>query len=206
MAQDPADPSAGWFNARNPLFGNPQNRDRLDPARGRALLAEAGFTAQNPQRFTVMISTSGSGQMLSLPMGEFMQQSLREHCGVEVSFEGTEWNTLLTATRSAPDSPALPGAVALHPSSPTSDVGIMVRCVSRGSVPPNGFDWPNREDAACEAAIAALERGTDPAAIEATTKRAHERLVDNLPWLFIRHDLNPHVMSRRVACSRSAQS
>jgi peptide/nickel transport system substrate-binding protein len=201
-----AEPSVGWFNAKNPLFGSPQNRYRLDPARGRALLAEAGYGPQNPLRFKVMISTSGSGQMLPLPMNEFMQQSLREACGVEVTFEVTEWNTLLVATRSPPDSPALRGAVALNPSSPTSDVSVMVRYFTRAAFPPNGFNWPNWEDAEFEAAIRALEGATDQAAIDAATRRAHERLVDNPPWLFIVHDLNPRAMSRRVTGFRSAQS
>ena len=201
-----AEPSVGWFNAKNPLFGEPENRYRLDPARGRALLAEAGFGPQNPLRFRVMISTSGSGQMLPLPMNEFLQQNLREACGVEVSFEVTEWNTLLVATRSAPDSPNARGAVALNPSSPTSDVSVMVRYFTRAAFPPNGFNWPNWEDPAFEAAIRALETARDQAAIDAATRRAHERLVDNPPWLFIVHDLNPRAMSRRVTGFRSAQS
>ena len=40
-----AEPSVGFFKANDPNFGEPQNRYRLDAARGRALLAEAGYTA-----------------------------------------------------------------------------------------------------------------------------------------------------------------
>lgn len=201
-----AEPSIGWFNARNPLFGEPRNRYRLDPARGRALLAEAGYGPQNPLRFRVMISTSGSGQMLPLPMNEFLQQNLRQACGVEVSFEVTDWSTLLVATRSPPDSPQTRGALALNPSSPTSDVSVMVRYFTRAAFPPNGFNWPNWEDAEFEAAIRDLEAARDQAAVDDATRRAHERLVDNPPWLFIVHDLNPRAMSRRVTGFRSAQS
>ena len=59
-----AEPSVGWLKPDDPAFGNPENRYRLDPALGRRLLAEAGWTAQHPLSFKVMISTSGSGQML----------------------------------------------------------------------------------------------------------------------------------------------
>ena len=45
-----AEPSVGFFKPDDPRFGSPQNRYRLDPARGRALLAEAGYTAQRPLR------------------------------------------------------------------------------------------------------------------------------------------------------------
>jgi peptide/nickel transport system substrate-binding protein len=35
---------------------------------------------------------------------------------------------------------------------------------------------------------------------------ANERLVDNPPWLFIVHDLNPRAMTKRVQGFVSAQS
>ena len=53
-----------------------------------------------------MISNSGSGQMLPLPMNEFLQQNLKEACGVDVEFDVVEWQVLLTAARATPDSPA----------------------------------------------------------------------------------------------------
>jgi peptide/nickel transport system substrate-binding protein len=146
-----AEPSVGWLKTSDPNFGTPQNRYSFDAARGRRLLAEAGFTAQRPLAFKVMISTSGSGQMLPLPMNEFIQQNLREACGVNVTFEVTEWNTLLNATRAAP------GA-------------------------------------------------TNEAEFNAAYAAAHTRLVDNPPWLYIVHDLNPRAMTRRVRNFVSPQS
>jgi ABC-type transport system substrate-binding protein len=201
-----AEPSVGWLKPGDPAFGSPANRYSFDPARGRALLAEAGYNAQRPLAFKVMISTSGSGQMLPLPMNEFLQQNLREACGVNVSFEVTEWNTLLTATRSAPGAPVLNGAVSLNPSSPSSDPSVMVRYFTRAAIPPTGFNWPQWVDEPFEQAIAALEAARDPAGFTAAYARAHERLVDNPPWLFIVHDLNPRAMSRRVRGFVSPQS
>ena len=153
-----------------------------------------------------MISASGSGQMLPLPMNEFLQQNLKEACGVEVAFEVTEWNTLLTAIRQGPDAPILNGAAAANPSSPSSDPAVAARYFLQAFVPPNGFNWGQWNDPAFEAAFSALENATTPAAYDAAYAKAHERLVDNPPWLFIVHDLNPRAMSRRVRGFVSAQS
>ncbi|MFL1463660.1 ABC transporter substrate-binding protein [Roseococcus sp. DSY-14] len=201
-----AEPSVGWLKPTDPQFGAPENRYGFDPARGRRLLAEAGFTAQRPLAFKVMISTSGSGQMLPLPMNEFLQQNLREACGVNVTFEVTEWNTLLQAARSAPGAAVLAGSAALNPSSPSSDPSVMARYFLQAFVPPNGFNWPQWNDPAFEAAFAALERAGDEAAFNAAYAQAHARLVDNPPWLYIVHDLNPRAMSRRVRGFQPAQS
>ncbi len=82
-----AEPSVGWLKPSDPDFGNPANHYKFDPAKGKALLAEAGYTPAKPLSFKVMISNSGSGQMLPLPMNEFLQQNLKEACGVDVEFD-----------------------------------------------------------------------------------------------------------------------
>jgi ABC-type transport system substrate-binding protein len=206
MLNGTAEPSVGWLKPSDPAFGNPQNRYGLDAARGRRLLAEAGFTPQRPLSFKVMISPSGSGQMLPLPMNEFLQQNLREACGVNVEFEVAEWNTLLTAARSQPGAPVLAGSLSINPSSPSSDPSVMARYFLQSFTPPNGFNWPQFNDPEFEKAFAELEQARDPAAFNAAYARAHERLVDNPPWLYIVHDLNPRAMTRRVRGFTSAQS
>jgi peptide/nickel transport system substrate-binding protein len=201
-----AEPSVGWLKANDPHFGNPTQRYGLDPAKGKALLAEAGYTAQKPLSFKVMISTSGSGQMLPLPMNEYMQESLRQNCGVNVEFDAVEWQLLLTAVRQTPDAPALHGAMALNVSSPSSDVGIMARYFSSANFAPNGFNFEQWKDDKFDAALAALSQASDQATIDAAMRTAHERLVDNPPWVYIVHDLNPRAMSKNVQGFVSAQS
>ncbi len=201
-----AEPSVGWLKASDPNFGNPVNHYKLDPAKGKALLASAGFTDAKKLSMKVMISTSGSGQMLPLAMNEFMQQSLAENCGVDVQFDVVEWNTLLTAGRLAPDNAGLHGTMALNISSPSSDASVMARYFSSANFTPNGFNFPQWKDQTFDTALSALEVATDPAAIAAATRTAHERLVDNPPWLFIVHDLNPRAMSKRVTGFVSPQS
>ncbi|AMJ63372.1 4-phytase [Bosea sp. PAMC 26642] len=201
-----AEPAIGWLQASDPDFGKPENRYGFDPARGRALLAEAGFTAGKRLSFKVMISTSGSGQMSPLPMNEFLQASLKEACGVDIEFVVTEWQVLLNNMRALPDASALNGALALNISSPSTDPSVMARYFAAAGAPPNGFNFAQWKDEAFEAAFARLAAATDARTIAEQTALAHERLVDNPPWLYIVHDLNPRAMSRRVTGFVSPQS
>src|SRR5260370_14846699 len=200
-----AEPSVGGLKTDDPHFGKPANRYGFDPAKGKALLAEAGYTAQKPLTFKVMISTSGSGQMLPLPMNEYLQENLKQTCGVNVEFDAVEWQVLLNAVRQVPDSPALHGALALNVSSPSSDVGIMARYFSSANFLPTRFNFGAWKDDQFDAALAKLSEATDAATIDASLRTAHERLVDNPPWLFIVHDLNPRAMSKNVQGCVSAQ-
>ena len=201
-----AEPSVGWLKTSDPDFGNPVNRYKFDPAKGKALLAEAGYTPAKPLTFKALISNSGSGQMLPLPMNEFLQQNLKEACGVTVEFDVIEWQVLLTAARATPDSPSLQGAMALNISSPSSDVGIMARYFAAANFSPNGFNFEQWKDDEFEDALKTVADSTDPKAISAAYRKAHERLVDNPPWLYIVHDLNPRAMSPKVKGFVSPQS
>jgi peptide/nickel transport system substrate-binding protein len=154
----------------------------------------------------MMISTSGSGQMLPMPMNEFLQQNLEEACGVKVEFNVVEWQVLLTAARATPDAPTLQGAMGLNVSSPSSDVGVMARYFSSANFSPNGFNFEQWKDEIFDASLKKLAESSDPAEIAAATRAAHERLVDNPPWLYIVHDLNPRAMSSRVKGFVSPQS
>ncbi len=201
-----AEPAIGWLKASDPAFGTPANRYRFDPAKGKALLAEAGFTAQKPLSFKVMISTSGSGQMAPLPMNEFLQASMKEACGVQIDFNVTEWQVLLNSMRALPDQPSLGGSLALNISGPSTDPSVMARYFGAASAPPNGFNFPQWKDEAFEIALAKLAAATDPGQVQAQTALAHARLVDDPPWLYVVHDLNPRAMSKNVRGFISPQS
>ena len=153
-----------------------------------------------------LISNSGSGQMLPLPMNEYLQENLKQTCGVNVEFDVVEWQVLLTAVRQTPDSPALHGAMALNISSPSSDVGIMARYFSSANFAPNGFNFEHWKDDKFDAALATLAESTDEKTIEEAFRAAHERLVDNPPWLYMVHDLNPRAMTKNVQGFVSPQS
>jgi len=201
-----AEPSVGWLKANDPAFGKPENRYAFDPAKGKKLLAEAGFSDKKPLSFKVMISTSGSGQMLPLAMNEALQENLKQACGVDVQVEAVEWQVLLNAARAVPDDPSLKGAMALNVSSPSSDVGMMFRYFAFANSSPMGSNWEQWKDDKFEEAMKTLSEATDEATIQKYFAMAHERLVDNPPWLFIVHDLNPRAFSKKVKGFVSPQS
>src|SRR5260370_13586466 len=66
-----AEPAVGWLKPTDAGFGNPANRYGFDPAKGKALLAEGGYTPQKPLSLKVMISNSGARQMLPHPINEY---------------------------------------------------------------------------------------------------------------------------------------
>src|SRR5260221_8015606 len=202
----PAEPSVGWLKPNDPAFGKPENRYTFDPVKGKKLLAEAGYTDKKPLSFKLMISTSGSGQMLPLPMNEALQENLKTACNVDVQVEAVEWQVLLTVGRAMPNDPSLKGALALNVSSPSSDVGMMFRYFAVANSSPNGSNWEQWKDDKFEAAMATLADASDEKTILASFRAAHEPLVHNPPCLFIVHDLNPRAFSKKVKGFVSPQS
>ncbi len=99
MLNGTAKPAMGLYPPDDPLFGNPVNRYKYDPEKAKALLKEAGYGPNKPCKAKIMISTSGSGQMLPIPMNEFMQQNFNA-VGIDIDFDVVEWGTMLVAVRS----------------------------------------------------------------------------------------------------------
>ncbi len=200
-----AEPSVGFFNAKNPSFGNPQNKYGYDAKKSQALLKEAGYSKEKPVKAKIMISTSGSGQMLPIPMNEFLQQSMAD-CWFDISFEVVEWGTVLLALRSSPTAPQALNADAMNISLVSSDISQMARWFWSANFAPTGSNWGNWKNAEFDQAIETIAATADPKAWEPHLKRANEILVDDAPWLWIVHDLNPRAMSKKVKGFVPAQS
>ena len=96
--------------------------------------------------------------------------------------------------------------IAAHARRTLSDAAVMERYFSSSRFPPGGFNFPNWKDDQFDAALKALAETKDQKVIDAQTQIAHERLVDNPPWLYVVHDLNPRAMSKSVKGFVSPQS
>lgn len=198
-------PAIGLYPADHPVFGTPKNRYSYDPARAKALLAAAGYGPGKPVRARIMISTSGSGQMVPIPMNEFLQQNFQA-VGMEIDFDVVDWGTMLVAVRSAPTAPQSHGVDGVNISLSYLDPSSMFRYYATPSFSPTNYNWGHWSNAEADGLLQRAQSTFDAAEQTKLLAQAHAIIVDEAPWLFIVHDLNPRALSRRVQNFRPAQS
>jgi peptide/nickel transport system substrate-binding protein len=192
-----AKPAVGLYPPGHPLFGNPTQKYSYDPAKAKALLAEAGYGPGKPAKAKIMISTSGSGQMLPIPMNEFLQQNFAA-VGMEIDFDVVEWGTMLVAIRSDPKSPQSHGVQGINISLSSVDPSTMFRYYAKDSFSPTNFNWGHWDNAEVTAMLKKAQASFDEAEQTKILAEAHGKIVDDAAWLFIVHDLNPRAMSKKV--------
>ncbi|MET4698517.1 peptide/nickel transport system substrate-binding protein [Constrictibacter sp. MBR-5] len=200
-----AEPSVGFYKKVDPNFGKPKNAYGFEPDKAKALMKEAGYSADKPAKVKVMISTSGSGQMQPLPMNEFLQQTLAE-CWFDVSFEVVEWGTVLVAFRNDPTGSQALGSDALNISLVSSDIAQMARWFWSANFAPNGSNWGHWKNDEFDTLLSEIQTSTDQSVMLKNLPRLNEILVDDAPWLWVVHDLNPRAMTKDVQGFVSAQS
>jgi peptide/nickel transport system substrate-binding protein len=192
------EPAYGFWKKGDPRFGSPKNDYKYDPAKAKALLAEVGQKPGELVKVKAMISTSGSGQMLPLPMNEVIQQGAKA-AGFDIEFVVVEWGQLVTNTRINPNSPQMQGVTAVNSSLTTADMNWFFRSF----YPPNWSDWQNPE---AKALMEDYRKEFDGEKRTTMLRRLHELLVDDAPWAWIVHDTNPRAFSKKVKGYTPAQS
>ncbi len=190
--------ASGHVTPQDPWYGKPTFELRHDPDAARALLAEAGFGPDNPVKVKVMISASGSGQMLPLPMNEYMQQNLAE-VGIEVEFEVTEWNALIDLWRAGAKSPQAKGAHAINVSYTTQDpYSSFTRFLRSDLHAPKGVNWGFYNDPDMDKLLNAASAAFDPAERDGFLAQVHAREVDDAAFVWVVHDVAPRAMAQKV--------
>ena len=91
-------PATGTFEPGHPWRGKPTFQIKYDKPAAQKLMQEAGYGPNKKLTVKIQTSASGSGQMLPLPMNEYLQQALAE-CYFDVQLDVIEWNTLFTNWR-----------------------------------------------------------------------------------------------------------
>jgi ABC-type transport system substrate-binding protein len=200
-----AKPAVGLYPPGNPVFGTPKNAYKHDPDKARALLKEAGYGPDKRVKAKIMISTSGSGQMVPIPMNEFMQQNFAA-VGMDIDFDVVEWGTMLVAVRSAPDAPQSHGVDGINCSLSYTDPSSMFRYYSTESFSPTNWNWGHWSNAEADTLLKQAQATFDVAEQTKLLAQAHAIIVDEAPWLFIVHDLNPRAMNKKVKNFHPAQS
>ena len=176
-----------------PYYGHPVIY-KFDKAKAHALLQEAGCL---PCKITLAISTSGSGQMQSLPMNELVKQQL-EDAGFQVTLQVMDWNALLDVSRSGV--PKYPNVDGLNASRGLLDpVSAIIKPVATAYWSPAGSNWGHfgTPEASTGWSSRSSRSSTRPSAWLLLTK-LHEYESAQALMIFVVHDLNPRALSPKV--------
>src|SRR5919204_3276120 len=200
-------PEIGVVYPGHPWFGNPKVRYEYNPAKARELLKEAGYDGRAKRvKSSMLISTSGSGQMQPLPMNEFIQENLRD-VGIDLELVPIEWNAMVQRYFQGfqhPDSAHLGGMnISLHFVEPH---GAFLRRFHSAYAPPRSTNIMPYNNPEVDRLLEAAEATFDPQERDRLLAQAHETIVEDAPWVFIVHDLNPRAMSPKVKGFVQAQS
>jgi peptide/nickel transport system substrate-binding protein len=202
-----AKPAVGVVDPSSPWFGNPSFKIRHDPAEARRLLSAAGFTPRNPLRTKFIVATGGSGQMLSMPINEFIQQSWRE-VGIEVEFVPVELEVLYTCWRqgTAGELARTNNVTANNVAYVTSDpLYALIRFFHSNQIAPTGVNWSHYRDAEMDQLIDTALNTFDAAEVDRLMAKVHEKAVNEALLVFVVHDTNPRALGRNVRGYTQAQ-
>jgi peptide/nickel transport system substrate-binding protein len=190
----------GQVDETNPWFGKPTFKLGYDLPAARALMAQAGYTKANPLKAKVIIAQGGTGQMLSLPMNEFVQQSLAE-INIQITFEVVELENLYLHWRAGAkaDMNAGKGITAINLGYVTADPFYAItRFADSRYVAPNGVNWGGFNDPKVDALLDKIRTTFDVKVQDGLLAQVHETMVNEALMLWVVHDTNPHAMSPKV--------
>jgi peptide/nickel transport system substrate-binding protein len=200
-----AKPSVGFYDSDSKFFGKPKEHFTYDPEKAKMLLKEAGFGPSKPLRIKVQLPTAGSGNMVPLSMGEFVQQNLRD-VNVDIEYEVVDWGTMLSSLRQPPGAPNTPLRDGIAHGLPLGDPTNFYNEFTSMAYAPSGSNWSlYKNDKVDELSRRAFET-FDGAERDRLIAEAHAIVVDDAAWLFVVHDLNPRALSPRVTGFVQAQS
>ena len=188
----------GTMAADHPWFGKPTFDIKYDVDSAKKLMTEAGYSAAKPQKTKVQISASGSGQMMPLPMNEFVQQSLKQ-CFFDIDFDVIEWNTLFNNWRKGAKDPSANGATATNVSFSSMDPFFgLVRFTSTKTFPPVSNNWGLFGNPEFDQLIQNARTTFDDKPRDEALAKLHTRIVEEAPFIWVAHDVGPRAMSPKV--------
>src|SRR5690349_10163269 len=191
-------PATGTYEVGHPWRGKPTFEIKYDKPAAQKLMQEAGFGPNKKLSVKIQTSTSGSGQMLPLPMNEYLQQALAE-CYFDVQLDVIEWNTLFTNWRRGAKDPSANGANATNVTYAAMDPFFaLVRFLQSSMAPPVSNNWGFINNPKFDELVTTARRTFDPAARDAALAELHAASVDDAAFLYVAHDVGPRAMSPKV--------
>ena len=195
-----ATPARGQLDRSSPWFGKPAFDIKYDLKTAKALMAQAGFSPAKPLKAKIIIAQGGTGQMLSLPMNEFIQQSLAE-IGIQLEFEVVELENLYLHWRSGAksDMNAGKGITGINLGYVTADpFYALTRFVDSRYIAPNGVNWGGYNNPKMDNTLDTLRGNFDTKVQDKLLAEVHQTMVDDALMLWVVHDTNPHALSSKV--------
>ncbi|WP_414645673.1 ABC transporter substrate-binding protein [Bradyrhizobium sp. 27S5] len=191
-------PATGTFEPGHPWRGNPTFQIKYDKPAAQKLMQEAGFGPNKKLTVKIQTSASGSGQMLPLPMNEYLQQALAE-CYFDVQLDVIEWNTLFTNWRRGAKDPSANGSNATNVTYAAMDPFFaLVRFLQSGMAPPVSNNWGFINNPKFDELVKKARQTFDPAARDAALAELHAASVDDAAFLYVAHDVAPRAMSPKI--------
>jgi peptide/nickel transport system substrate-binding protein len=198
-------PATGAVYPGHPWFGQPKQEYSYNPQKAKELLKQAGYGGKR-LKTSVLTSTSGSGQMMPLPMNEFIQENWRE-VGIDLEIIPLEWNTLRTRYRKGFRDPENANIGMVNVSFGFAEpFSAFTRFFHSDFAPPKSTNLSPYVNAEVDRLLDQSEVTFDPAERDRLLAQVNEIVVDDAPWIFIVHDLNPRALSPKVKGFVQAQS
>jgi peptide/nickel transport system substrate-binding protein len=188
LLQGTGAPATQYIPPSDPGYTPDQDLYTYDPDKAKGLLAEAGY----PDGFTMRLSfpTSGSGNMIPIPMNETLQRDLAK-VGITVKLEPIEWGAMLGDFFSG----TIPG-------------GAEALNISLGYVLPSLWSvWFHSgamsnvgkfSDPGVDALLDQISSEFDPEAQAGLYQDLNAKLLEQAPWLLVVSDLNPRALAPTV--------
>jgi ABC-type transport system substrate-binding protein len=191
-------PATGTFEPGHPWRGKPTFEIKYDLKAAQALMKEAGFGPSKKLSVKTQTSASGSGQMLPLPMNEYLQQALAE-CYFDVKLDVIEWNTLFTNWRRGTKDPSANGANATNVTYAAMDPFFaLVRFLQSSMAPPVSNNWGFINNPKFDELVTKARTTFDPAARDTALAELHAASVDDAAFLYVAHDVGPRALSPKI--------
>lgn len=191
-------PATGTFEPGHPWRGKPTFEIKYDLKAAQALMKEAGYGPSKKLTVKTQTSASGSGQMLPLPMNEYLQQALAE-CYFDVKLDVIEWNTLFTNWRRGVKDPSANGSDATNVTYAAMDPFFaLVRFLQSSMAPPVSNNWGFINNPKFDELVTKARTTFDATARDAALAELHAASVDDAAFLYVAHDVGPRALSPKI--------
>jgi peptide/nickel transport system substrate-binding protein len=183
-----AEPAQQLVPHANAAFAASDNLYTYNPTKAKALLKAAGFP--NGVSATVSIPTSGSGNMIPIPMNEELQHELGK-VGIKVTFKPIEWAAMLQqfTQGKVPD-----GQSAVNISLSFQQESFWALSFMSTS-PLNVAGYSNAD---VDKALTDAQSTVDPTQRAKLYQDAAKQITADAPWLFVVNDRNPRALAASV--------